>query len=104
MGCETEQQNLALFAERATHKEALSAGCFRAKYTTVKVGTERSRIPAGPPEPLIETVERRRYRWPWFLLAGVLLGICLAIVWISREVQRTRQYRDFNAPAATNGG
>ena len=41
---------------------------------------------------------RQRYTWPWFVLAGVLLGIVLAIIWMSHEVERTRRNRDFNAP------
>ena len=41
---------------------------------------------------------KRRYNWPWFVLAGVVLGILLAIIWMSREVERTRRNRDLNAP------
>jgi len=35
----------------------------------------------------------RRYKWPWFLLAAVLLALALAILWVSlaaREVERER--------------
>ncbi|HYG36456.1 MAG TPA: hypothetical protein VEC99_16805 [Clostridia bacterium] len=49
--------------------------------------------------PKTNTGPRPRYTWPWFLLAGVLLAILLAVLWVSREVQRTRKFRDFNAPA-----
>lgn len=47
---------------------------------------------------------RARYVWPWFVLAGVLLGVALAVLWVSREVERTRQHRQWNTPAlpATN--
>jgi hypothetical protein len=38
------------------------------------------------------------YRWPWFVLAAVLLGVVLAIVWMSYAVHRERQERDFNTP------
>jgi len=41
---------------------------------------------------------KQRYTWPWFLLAAIVLGIALAIIWMSREVQRTRQNRELNAP------
>jgi hypothetical protein len=41
---------------------------------------------------------RRRYRWPWFVLAAFLLGIFLAVVWMSFEIARTRRIRDANAP------
>jgi len=40
----------------------------------------------------------QRYRWPWFVLAAFLLGVVLAIVWMSYAVHRERQERDVNAP------
>ena len=40
----------------------------------------------------------QRYRWPWFVLAAFLLGVALAIVWMSYAVHRERQERDVNAP------
>ena len=49
--------------------------------------------------------EKRRYTWPWFVLAGVVLGIILAVLWMSREIERTRKLREWNStspPAATN--
>lgn len=42
---------------------------------------------------------RRRYRWPWFLLAALLAALGLAVIWLSFEVERTRRLRDLNAPA-----
>jgi hypothetical protein len=39
------------------------------------------------------TPARPRYRWPWFLLAGVLLGIALAVIWLSAEVRRVKERR-----------
>jgi hypothetical protein len=39
-----------------------------------------------------------RYRWPWFVLAAVVLGVVLAIVWMGFAVHRERQERDVNAP------
>jgi len=41
---------------------------------------------------------QRRYKWPWFVLAAVLLAIALAVLWMSKEVERTRRIRDWNAP------
>jgi hypothetical protein len=38
------------------------------------------------------------YRWPWFVLAAFLLGVALAIGWMSYAVHREKQERDFNAP------
>jgi hypothetical protein len=43
---------------------------------------------------------QRRYAWPWFVLAAVLLAIALAVLWMSKEIERTRLIRDLNAPAA----
>jgi hypothetical protein len=54
--------------------------------------------PLKPP-----TAPPRRYRWPWFVLAALLLAIALAILWMSYEVRRTRQIRDLNAPSSPRG-
>jgi hypothetical protein len=40
----------------------------------------------------------QRYRWPWFVLAAFLLGVGLAIVWMSFAVHREKKERDVNAP------
>jgi hypothetical protein len=40
----------------------------------------------------------QRYKWPWFVLAALLLGIALAILWMSFEIKRTKRNRDLNAP------
>jgi len=39
---------------------------------------------------------RGKFKWPWFVLAALLLGILLAFLWMSHEVEKTRQQRDFN--------
>ena len=45
-----------------------------------------------------------RYKWPWFVLAAVLLGIALAVLWMSFAVIRLRQMRDTNPfPPAQTG-
>ncbi len=49
---------------------------------------------------MTEEPSGRRYRWPWFLLAAVLLAIALAVLWLSKEIQRARRIRDLNAPAS----
>jgi len=59
-----------------------------------------------PPPQTVATIIRMddqnrnppRYRWPWFVLAAFLLGVVLAIVWMSYAVHRERQERDMNAP------
>jgi F0F1-type ATP synthase assembly protein I len=48
-----------------------------------------------PPQP--------RYRWPWFVLAFVLLGFVLAVVWMSVAVKREKAERDFSAPLPAQG-
>ena len=40
----------------------------------------------------------QRYRWPWFVLGAVVLGILLAILWVSFEVSRTRRQQPWNQP------
>jgi hypothetical protein len=39
---------------------------------------------------------RPRYRWPWFVLAGLILGILLAVLWMSVAVRQTRELRESN--------
>jgi len=60
---------------------------------------------------------KQRYVWPWFLLAAVLLGLVLAIVWMSFLARRIHEQRESNPwppmtapvsptnppPAKTNG-
>jgi hypothetical protein len=40
----------------------------------------------------------RRYQWPWFVLAAVLLFLALAVLWVSFAANREKQERNFNAP------
>lgn len=42
----------------------------------------------------------RHYQWPWFVMAAVLLGIVLAIVWVSFAVKKVEQERNVNAPVS----
>ena len=46
---------------------------------------------------------KRRYLWPWIILIGFLLGVALAVVWMTVEVRRTRQRRDPFAPLPSSG-
>jgi len=44
-----------------------------------------------------------RYRWPWFVLAALVLGVLLALMWMTVEVRRIRRQQSSNpwaAPAA----
>lgn len=42
--------------------------------------------------------DRRRYKWPWFVAAAVLLGIVLAVAWMFFAVKKVERERDFNTP------
>src|ERR1041385_4209545 len=39
-----------------------------------------------------------RHRWPWFVLAALIVAILLAALWLSFEIARTKRIRDLNAP------
>lgn len=39
-----------------------------------------------------------RYTWPWFVAGAVLLAIVLAVLWMSKEIDRTRRIREANSP------
>jgi hypothetical protein len=45
-----------------------------------------------------EIPPKQNYKWPWFVLAAVLLFFALAVLWMSFAVKRERQERNFNAP------
>ena len=45
---------------------------------------------------------RPRYRWPYFLLAGIVLGVVLAVLWMSVLVRRLRDVREPDMYPATN--
>jgi uncharacterized integral membrane protein len=40
----------------------------------------------------------RRHKWPWLALAGIILGILLAILWMTFAVQKIERERDLSAP------
>jgi hypothetical protein len=48
-----------------------------------------------------EIPPKRKYKWPWFVLAAVVLGLALAILWMSFAVKREKEERDFNSPILT---
>ncbi len=43
---------------------------------------------------------RPDYKWPWFVLAAVLLGAVLAILWVAFAAKKVASQRDF-APMPT---
>src|ERR1051325_5693682 len=42
----------------------------------------------------VQPSSQRRYVWPWFVLSGVVLGLALAVLWMSVVIRRTREQRD----------
>jgi hypothetical protein len=50
-----------------------------------------------------EIPPKQNYKWPWFVLAAVLLFLVLAIIWVSFAANREKHERDFNAPIPTGG-
>ena len=40
----------------------------------------------------------RRYKWPWFVLGAVVLGIVLAVIWVGAAVRKIEREKDVNAP------
>jgi len=47
-----------------------------------------------------ENQNPRRYRWPWFVLAAVLISIVLAVAWVGFAVKKVEQQRNVNAPVS----
>ncbi len=46
---------------------------------------------------------KRTYKWPWFVLAFVVLGIVLAVVFVALAAKKIEQQRDYNAPLPSSG-
>ena len=42
----------------------------------------------------------RRHVWPWFVLGAVLLGVALAVLWVSAEARRTQARRQYYIPTS----
>jgi len=53
-----------------------------------------------PGEPSEQNLPPPKYKWPWFALAMVVLGIVLAVVWMTFAVLKVKRERDFSAPPA----
>ncbi|HHY85897.1 MAG TPA: hypothetical protein GYA07_10270 [Verrucomicrobia bacterium] len=41
-----------------------------------------------------ESERPRQYAWPKYVLAAFILGVVLAVIWMSAEVRKVRKYRD----------
>lgn len=44
----------------------------------------------------------RNYKWPWFVLAAVVVFIVLAVVWVSIAAKKVEQERIVNTLIPTN--
>jgi F0F1-type ATP synthase assembly protein I len=42
-----------------------------------------------------------KFKWPWFVLAAVLLGAVLAVLWVTAAAKKVEQQRDFSPIPAT---
>jgi hypothetical protein len=40
----------------------------------------------------------RRHRWPWFVLAGVVLWIVLTVIWMGVYIKKLEREHDYSAP------
>ncbi|HEY1786918.1 MAG TPA: hypothetical protein VGJ73_02120 [Verrucomicrobiae bacterium] len=47
------------------------------------------------------TEEKPRYKWPRYVLAGVLLFLAAAIIWVIFEARKVQTERNFSAPVQT---
>ena len=45
-----------------------------------------------------EDKNQLRYKWPWFVLAAVLLFVALTVMWVSFAVKKVEQERGVSAP------
>ena len=43
----------------------------------------------------------RRYKWPWFVLAAVVLAVAIAILWVSFAAREVERERNTTAPVPT---
>src|SRR5438132_310434 len=42
----------------------------------------------------------RRYRWPWLLLAALIVGIVLTVLWVLGAVRKVKQIRESTGQSA----
>lgn len=47
------------------------------------------------------TEEKPRYKWPRYVLAGVIVFFVASLVWMAIEVHKLKHERDFSAPVET---
>jgi quinoprotein glucose dehydrogenase len=65
--------------------------CFGRKTGDIGCGMKEENEKDRPP----------RYTWPWFVLGMVVLGVVLAVIWMTALVRRTREQRENFWPVPT---
>lgn len=48
-----------------------------------------------------DKMPKRHYKWPWIFWGMIVLGIILAIIWMSFAVQKVERERGVNTPVQT---
>jgi len=56
----------------------------------------------NPPQMDESNEKPRRYKWPWLVAAGLVLGIVLAVIWVHVAVKTVERERDWNGPITGN--
>lgn len=47
------------------------------------------------------TDEKPRYKWPKYVLAGVIIFVVASLIWVVVDVLKVKQERNLNAPIQT---
>ena len=66
----------------------------------VEAGNESPYPELLPGDRKLKGPNKPRYRWPLVVAGIVVLGLLLAMIWMSYEIRRTQRIRDANAPSA----
>jgi len=45
-----------------------------------------------------DNLPKQNYKWPWLVLAAVVLFVVLAVAWVGYAAHRENRERDFSAP------
>jgi hypothetical protein len=53
------------------------------------------------PDSRQEKAAARKYSWPRFVIAALVLAVVLAALWLSFEIRRTQRIRQLNSPTAS---
>ena len=45
---------------------------------------------------------RRKYTWPWIVLAFVTVWILITVLWVANAAKKVEREHDYSAPLPTN--